>query len=188
MVPLDPSHSDAFRYPGIFGASALAELAVASRKRGSLSAFGLWTSKKAGAVEALPEQRALDAKIHGPSGGKAGDGSHPVPPLGGFRHRLHFRGIPGATTAMEAPSFIVYDGAVDMPIIIVVPPELGEVDQAASLMGLGDRPRNGALNFFRQVRLRYQRVSDRTRVIDTPLGAGHNFIYEVNALFQLKTG
>ena len=73
-----------------------------------------------------------------------------------------------------------------MPIILVVPAELGEVDQAASLMGLGDRPRNEALNFFRQVRLRYQRMSDQTRVIHTPHGAGHNFIYEVNVLFWLK--
>jgi len=55
VVLLDPFHSAAFRYPEVFRASALAELAVASRKRGFLSAFGLWASKKAGAVEALPE-------------------------------------------------------------------------------------------------------------------------------------
>lgn len=80
--------------------------------------------------------------------------------------------------ARTASNLIVYDGELGhMPVYIVVPDMPPSVDAVRSKAEEAEQKR--LLNFQKQVRLRYLRISARSELIFAPAGTGHNFPYEV---------
>jgi len=180
LILLDPSHPDAFVYPEIFGGSALSELASVARRNGVSKAFGLWFPPYRGDSSPPPEDRELNRRIAEAllEVQEEMDATR-FRPAADFATASIFDEFQPERFQAEAPSLIVYDEALTMPVYLVIPPGIEEVERAVTAMDLEEREASRALNFFRQVRLRYRHVSPRTRIIHTPSGVGHNFIYEV---------